>query len=288
MKKINVGIIGTGNIGCDLLMKIQKSQFLNCSLFMGRRADSKGMQLAKNIGINISDKSINALIEKPELCDIIFDATTVKSHIEHAPILKEMGKYTIDLTPSLVGKMCVPSVNGEECLDVDNINMITCGGQGTIPMIHAICNIQKGVKYIEIVATIASKSAGQGTRANIDEFTQTTKNAIKMFSNVNSAKAIIILNPANPSIMMNNTIYMMVKSPDMEKIKKRVEEVEKILQSYIPGYKIIIPPLYSDDILTMSIQVKGAGDYLEKFSGNLDIITCASVNMAEKYAQRRI
>lgn len=288
MKKIKVGIIGTGNIGCDLLMKIRKSQFLECSLFMGQRSDSKGILFAKNLGINISDKSINALIENPDSCDVVFDATTAQAHIKHSKILKELGKFTIDLTPSLVGKMCVPSVNGKECLDEDNINMVTCGGQATVPLVHAISAVQQNIRYVEIVASIASKSAGKGTRANIDEFTQTTKKALSSFSGVKNTKAIIVLNPAEPSIIMNNTIYMIVDNPDMDKINAVIKQQESELQKYIPGFKIIVGPLYKSNILTIIIAVEGTGDYLEKYSGNLDIITCAAVKMAEMYAQRRI
>lgn len=288
MEKINVGIIGTGNIGCDLLFKILKSKYLNCTLFMGRHNDSKGMQLARNLGINTTDRSIEALIENPELCDIVFDATTASAHIEHSKILKNLNKFSIDLTPSPVGKMCVPCVNAKECLNEQDINMVTCGGQATIPLVHAISKVQKGIRYVEIVASIASKSAGPGTRANIDEFTQTTKKALTKFSGIKNAKAIIILNPANPPIMMNNTIHMILDNPDMDLINNTVLSVVSELKQYIPGYKLLINPVYRNNILTMSVQVEGSGDYLAKYSGNLDIITCASVKMAELYAIRRI
>ncbi len=288
MKKIKVGILGTGNIGCDLLMKIQKSDILECSLFMGRNLDSKGMKFASENNINISDKSINALIENPELCDIVFDATTASAHKTHAEILKTLDKYTIDLTPSLIGQMCVPMVNGEECLNKKNINMITCGGQATIPIVNAISKIQENIKYIEIAASIASKSAGPGTRANIDEFTQTTKTALSVFSNVANTKAIIILNPAEPPIMMHNTIYFLVDNPNMDKIIQTTYEVEANLKKYIPGYKIIHKPTYQNGYVVVMVQVEGSGDYLPKYSGNLDIITCASVKMAEMYALKRI
>lgn len=288
MKKVNVGIIGTGNIGCDLLFKILKSEHLNCSLFMGRHKDSKGMLMAKEMSINTSDRSIEALVENPNICDIVFDATTAAAHFEHAKILKKLGKYTIDLTPSLVGKMCVPCVNAEECLNETNINMVTCGGQATIPLVHAISSVQKGIRYVEIVASIASKSAGPGTRANIDEFTQTTKKALTQFSGIKNAKAIIILNPANPPIMMNNTIHMILDHADMDLINNTVKNVISELKQYIPGYELLVEPVYRNNILTMSVQVEGSGDYLEKYSGNLDIITCASVKMAEMYALRRV
>lgn len=286
MEKINVGIIGTGNIGCDLLVKIQKSKYLNCALFMGRNLNSRGMQFANNMGINISDKSIDALIENPNICDIVFDATTATSHIKHAKILKDLGKYAIDLTPSLIGKMCIPGINGEECLNEDNINMITCGGQATVPIACALTKCYPNIKYIEIVASIASKSAGEGTRDNIDEFTQTTKKALINFSKCNNAKALIIINPAEPPIIMNNTVYAMIDNPDLDLLTREIKKVEVEIQKYVPGYHIKFGPIYKDGIVTVMLQVTGQGDFLAPYAGNLDIITSAAVNMAERYAKK--
>ncbi|MFI3300262.1 MAG: acetaldehyde dehydrogenase (acetylating) [Candidatus Gastranaerophilales bacterium] len=288
MKKLKVGIIGTGNIGCDLLIKVQKSDLLECSLFMGRNLDSKGIKFASNLNINVSDMSINALVESPDLCDIVFDATTASAHFINAPRLKEMGKYTIDLTPSLIGKMCVPTINADECLKETNINMITCGGQATLPIVHKISREYSNIEYIEIVASIASKSAGAGTRANIDEFTQTTKMALTEFSCIENSKAIIILNPAEPPIVMNNTIYFKMKEPDLKNVQLIINKVEKEVQQYIPGYKIKLAPVYQNGYLVIMLQVEGSGDYLPKYSGNLDVITCAAVKMAELYAKKRL
>ncbi len=198
MKKLKAGIIGTGNIGCDLLAKIQKSNELECTLFMGRNLNSKGMEFANRLGVKITDKSIEALIDNPKLCDIVFDATTASAHYKHAEILKKLNKFTIDLTPSLLGKMCIPIVNGMECIKETNINMVTCGGQATIPIISAVNSMIPDIDYIETVTSISADSAGPGTRANIDEFTQTTKASILNFSKTKEAKAIIILNPASP------------------------------------------------------------------------------------------
>lgn len=286
MKKVNVGIIGTGNIGCDLLVKIQKSKLLNCTLFMGRNLNSRGMKFANDFGINVSDKSIDALIENPNICDIVFDATTATSHTKHSTILKDLGKYAIDLTPSLIGKMCVPVINGEECLNENNINMITCGGQATVPIACALTKCYPNIKYIEIVASIASKSAGAGTRDNIDEFTQTTKKALMKFSNCENAKALIIINPAEPPIIMNNTVYAMIDNPDLDLITREIYKVELEIQKYVPGYQIKLGPIYKDGIVTIMIQVTGQGDYLAFYAGNLDIITSAAVNMAERYAKK--
>ena len=286
MKKYKVGILGTGNIGCDLLVKVQRSEFLECTAFMGRNLESRGMQFANKMGVHISDKSIDELIDNPDMCDIVFDATTASAHIQNAPILKEMGKFTIDLTPSLIGKMCVPTVNGEECINEPNVNMITCGGQATVPIIHAISEIVDDIDYIEIAAATSSNSAGPGTRANIDEFTQTTKMAIEEFSGVKNAKAIIILNPAQPPIMMHNTIYVMTKNPNMDSIEKAVKKVETNMQKYISGYKIINGPVYQNGMIIVMVQVEGNGDYLPKYSGNLDIITSSAVRVSEMYAQK--
>lgn len=285
MKKIKVGIIGTGNIGCDLLVKIQNSQLLECSLFMGRNFESRGMIFANKAGIKITDRSIQELIDNPNLCDIVFDATTASTHIKHAEILKSLNKFTIDLTPSLVGKMCVPSVNGETCIKENNINMITCGGQATIPIIHTISKIVPNIEYVEIVASISSNSAGPGTRANIDEFTQTTKAAIEKFSNVNNTKAIIILNPSDPPIMMHNTIYIKAKNVNINDVEYAIKKIEARMQKYIKGYKITKGPIYIDDKIIIMVQVEGNGDYLPKYSGNLDIITASAVEVAEMYAK---
>jgi acetaldehyde dehydrogenase (acetylating) len=283
--KTNVAILGTGNIGCDLLAKIERNPYLHCTLFAGRNLKSDGMQFAVDRGIKCSDLSIRAIEEAPDCADIVFDATTAAYHHIHAPILHKLGKYTIDLTPSKIGKMCVPILNKWECLSVPNINLITCGGQATIPMIKAIKDVCPKIEYVEIVASISSKSAGPGTRQNIDEFTQTTKNAIASLCGIEKTKAIIVLNPADPPIMMHNTIYIKVDSPNMEMIQGAVSGTEALMQQIVPGYRVTCGPLYENGRLIIMIEVIGLGDYLPIYSGNLDIITCAAVNMAEAKAK---
>ena len=177
MKKTRVAIIGTGNIGADLLVKILRSPYLKCTKFIGRNYDSKGMQFARQFDVELSDQSINAIIEDPDCCDIAIDATTASAHKVNAPILKDLGKYVIDMTPSQIGEMCIPAINGEEGIGYNNINLITCGGQAIVPIAYAISRVAN-VKYHEMVSVISSKSAGPGTRANIDEFTQATKEAL--------------------------------------------------------------------------------------------------------------
>lgn len=285
MRKIKVAIIGTGNIGTDLLYKIQRSEFLECSLFAGRNAESDGIRIAESIGIKTSFDSIKAIENDPDCCEIVFDATSAKGHIINAPILKRLGKFTIDLTPSQIGKMCVPVVNMDECLKEDNVNLITCGGQATVPIIHAIMQVHPETEYIEIVASISSKSAGPGTRANVDEFTQTTREAITEFSKVPKAKAIIILNPAEPPILMHNTIYAKIDNPKIEELKMAVLNMGKRIHEYVPGYSIALEPVEQKGRVATMIQVVGLGDYLPKYSGNLDIITCAAIKVAEEYAK---
>lgn len=288
MNKVKVAIIGTGNIGTDILMKLKRSDILECGMFAGRSVDSKGIQLAKEMGIPTSTDSINAIINNPDCCDIVFDATSANVHKANAPILKDLGKFAIDLTPARVGKMCVPVINLEECLEEDNVNLITCGGQATTPIAYAISKVHPDVKYIEIVATIASKSAGKGTRDNIDEFTQTTRDALTEFTGSDKTKAIIVLNPAEPPITMHNTVYALIDNPDMDAITKAVMEMEQKIKKYVPGYKIVLPPTFESGRVTTTLQVVGLGDYLPKYSGNLDIITCAAIEIAENYARKKL
>lgn len=282
MKKTRIAIIGTGNIGTDLLVKIQRSPYLKCTKFVGRNYDSKGMQFARQFDLELSDKSITAIIDDPDCCDIVIDATTASAHKINAPILKELGKYVIDMTPSQIGEMCIPAINGDEGIKYDNINLITCGGQAIVPIAYAISRVSH-VKYHEMVSVISSKSAGPGTRANIDEFTQTTKKAILKFSGVEKAKAIITLNPAEPPITMHNTLYSLIDNPDMDEIRQSVNEMVERIKVYVPGYELLVEPTFDTNRIVTMITVKGRGDYLPPYSGNLDIINCAAVRMAELY-----
>lgn len=288
MKKTKVAIIGTGNIGTDLLIKIQRSPYLECVLFTGQNIDSKGIRFAKKIGINTSIDSIKALIKNPDLCQIVFDATSAQAHKIHAPILKKLGKFTIDLTPSRIGKMCIPVLNLGQCLQEDNVNMITCGGQAMTPIAHAILKAQPQTSYIEIVGSIASKSAGMGTRNNIDEYTQTTAESIKYFAKTSKSKAIIILNPAEPPVNMHNTLYAEIQNPNLKEIRKAVKEMVEKIKQYVPGYKVILEPVIQSDRLIFMNEVVGLGDYLPAFAGNLDIINCAALKVAEEYSIKQV
>jgi len=287
MKKIKVGIIGTGNIGTDLLMKVRRSDILECGIFAGHSPDSKGIARARELGVPVTIDSIRYIEDNPDCCDIVFDATSSKVHEYNAPILKRLGKYTIDLTPAHIGPFCIPQVNLDEAMNEMNVNCVTCGGQATVPLAKAISDVSK-VKYLEIVATISSKSAGAGTRNNIDEFTQATKDALIELGGVDKAKAIIILNPAEPPITMHNTIYALIDEPNMDEICKAVKKAEKELQKYVPGYKVVLGPVYVNGCVTTSIEVTGSADFLPEYAGNLDIITCAAIEIAENYARRKL
>jgi len=284
LNKLKVAILGSGNIGTDLLIKIHRSSVLECSYFIGRRLDSPGIKKALSMGIRISDKGIDAIIDDPLSCDIVFDATSALDHQRHAPILKSLGKKVIDMTPSHIGQMCVPAVNLKECLSLDNVNMITCGGQASIPISFAISQVQKNIDYIEIVSSIASRSAGPATRANLDEYIQTTEEGNSTFSKCKHVKAILNLNPAQPCIDMQTTVFVKAENPDMEAIIASVNKIVIDIQKYVPGYQLLISPTLENNRIITMVKVQGLGDFLPKYAGNLDIINCAAIAMAEEYA----
>lgn len=285
MKKIRAAIIGTGNIGSDLLIKINRSKFLECSLFTGQNPHSPNIKRAKGIGITTSSKSIQAIIDNPQCCDIVFDATSASAHIYHAPILKKLGKFTIDLTPSKIGTMCVPLINLKSCLKAHDVNMISCGGQAVTPLAKVIMDTHPQTQYIELVSSIASKSAGLATRDNIDEYTQTTSEGIRSLSKVPHAKAIIILNPAQPPIMMHNTLFAQIDRPNLPLLSQRIKQVVSQIQTYVPGYQLVLGPVLENGRITIMTKVIGLGDFLPIYAGNLDIINCAAIAVAEAYAQ---
>lgn len=290
MEKVKVAIIGTGNIGTDLMLKLERSETLELTALIGIEPDSDGVKRAKERGYKTFTKGLEDFLQtSKDLADIFFDATSAKAHIRHAKLLKTEGKQVLDLTPAARGPFVVPTVNIGENLNAENINLITCGGQATIPMVHAV-NRVSSVEYAEIVATISSKSAGPGTRANIDEFTQTTSLGIEKVGGAKKGKAIIILNPAEPPILMRDTVYALVEegSMDEEKIRESIQEMEASVQSYVPGYHLRTEPIIEGNKVTIFIEVEGAGDYLPKYSGNLDIMTAAAVKVAEEFAKKKL
>lgn len=286
--KLKIAILGSGKIGTDLLIKSMRSPYLDCKLFIGRDLNSEGMLKAKSIGVAVSDKSINAIIENPDCCDLVFDATSALAHKHHAEVLKSLNKKVIDLTPAKIGKMCIPAINNEEILTIDNVNMVSCGGQASIPIAYAVGLIHSDIDYIEVVSTISSYSAGLATRQNLDEYIDTTEYALKHFVKCNTCKTILNLNPAEPCINMKTTLFFKIKKPNIEQITRSVDYMVKTIKRYVPGYELIVPPSIEAGRLVIMIQVQGQGDFLPQYAGNLDIINCAAIVVAEEYAKSKI
>jgi acetaldehyde dehydrogenase len=286
--KLKIAIIGTGNIGTDLMVKVMRSPYLTCTLFAGRNFNSAGMKRANALGVTISDRGIEAIANDPDICDVVFDCTSAHAHTEHWAILDRLGKTVIDMTPAKLGELCVPAINASECLATGarNINMITCGGQSSIPIAYAIAQAQPDIEYVEVASSIASRSAGPATRHNLDEYIETTQEALQTFSGAKRAKAILILNPANPPIDMQTTIYAKITNPDMPAIQASVAAMVEKLKQYVPGYQLIVAPTLEGGKVVTTIKVLGAGDYLPQYAGNLDIINCAAIAMAERIAQQ--
>jgi acetaldehyde dehydrogenase (acetylating) len=288
LSKVKVAVLGSGNIGTDLMIKLGRSELLELTAVIGIDPQSDGLRRARELGYAGVDTGIDGFLADPALeADIVFDATSAKAHLYNAKVLKEAGIKVIDMTPAAVGPYVCAAVNIDEHLDKDNINLITCGGQATIPMVHAV-NRVASVEYAEIVATIASLSAGPGTRANIDEFTETTSRAIAEVGGAKKGKAIMILNPAEPPIMMRDTVYTLVEEGKMDEaaIRKSIDEMIKVVQTYVPGYRLRTEPIFEGNKVTIFLEVEGAGDYLPKYAGNLDIMTSAGVKIAEAFAKK--
>jgi len=282
MKKVKVAIIGPGNIGSDLMYKILRSDFLELELMTGVVV-SEGIKRARSMNIKTSIKSPESILENEEI-KIVFDATSSKPATINAPLFKKAGKIVIDTTPAGVGNYVVPCVNLDAIKNESNFNLITCGGQATIPIVYALSRVSE-VKYAEIIVGVASKSAGLGTRLNIDEFTQTTARAIEIIGGAGKGKAINILNPADPPIMMTNTIIAEIVNPKEKELQSSVKDMVKKVQKYVPGYKLRVPPIVEDGRVSTMVEVEGGGDFLPKYSGNLDIMTAAAVAIAEYLAK---
>lgn len=284
MPKIKTAIIGSGNIGTDLMAKIGRSEWLELVYMVGIDPNSEGLARARELGITTTDKGIEEFLKDPKGAEIVYDATSARAHKASAPLLEQAGMIAIDLTPAKIGKFVVPPVNLGEHIEAKNVNLVSCGGQATVPIVAAINRVQP-VKYAEIVATISSKSAGPGTRQNIDEFTQTTAAGLVEMGGAEKGKAIIVLNPADPPILMRNTVYAMVDNPDVEAITKSIEDMAKTVQEYVPGYRLRAEPLFDGNKVTVFVEVTGQGDYLPTYAGNLDIMTAAAVKVGEEFAK---
>ena len=286
-KKLGVAILGTGNIGTDLLMKVLRSPVLECRLFAGRNLSSPGMTKASLLNVPVSARGLQAIADLKQELSLVFDATSALDHQKHAPRLAALGLVAVDLTPAKVGRMCVPAVNLAECLAEPNVNMITCGGQASIPLAYAIKSVNPGVEYIEAVSSIASRSAGPATRINLDEYLQTTELGLQLFGGCARTKAILNLNPAQPCVHMQTTVMAKIAQPDLERTRAAVADMVTRIKAYIPGYQLILAPMLENGRLVAMVRVDGLGDYLPRYAGNLDIINCAAIAFAEAYARQR-
>ena len=288
MEKTAVAILGSGNIGTDLMYKLKRSSLLRPVLMAGIIPDSEGLARARREGLAITTEGIDGLLAQRENFEIVFDATTAGAHKKHAPLLRDAKKIAIDLTPAAVGPYVIPLVNLDEHIGANNVNLVSCGGQATVPLVSALGEAAP-VEYAEIVATIASKSAGPGTRQNIDEFTDTTARGLEKIGRAARGKAIIVLNPAEPPILMRNTVHGLLKEADEAKILRSVESMVERIQKYVLGYRLRAKPLIQDvsngerkKKVTLFVEVEGAGDFLPKYAGNLDIMTSAAVKVGEE------
>ena len=289
--KAKAAIIGPGNIGTDLLMKCQRSDFIEATWMVGIE-DSAGIQRARTLGLQTTTDGVDGLVagflENP--VDFVFDATSAYVHAENSRKVTALGATMIDLTPAALGPFCIPPVNLQALLDrgpTQNVNMVTCGGQATIPMVAAVSRVQS-VSYAEIVATVASKSVGMGTRDNIDEFTRTTSSAIEKIGGADEGKAIIVINPAEPPLVMRDTIHCLTKEvPNETDIRASIAAMVTEVQRYVPGYRLKNAPIVDGHRVTVSVEVEGLGDFLPKYAGNLHIMTAAGLRTAEMMAQRR-
>ncbi len=283
MARVPAAILGPGNIGTDLLLKLERSDRIAPALVSGIYADSEGLAIARDHGVTASADGVDAVIEREDI-QLVFDATGAAAHLANIGLLHDAGKQVIDLTPAATGPYVVPGVNLFEHLDSTDVNLISCGAQATIPLVHAIRRAAD-VPYAEIVATIASRSAGPGTRQNIDEFTRTTADGVVKVGGAETGKAIIVLNPADPPILMRDAVYARVGPYDRDQMLESIDQTIADVQRYVPGYRPLLIEAESDTV-TVIVQVEGAGDYLPPYAGNLDIMTSAAVRVGEELAVR--
>nr|WP_298380382.1 acetaldehyde dehydrogenase (acetylating) [uncultured Halomonas sp.] len=292
MNKIKCVLIGSGNIGTDLLYKLARSSLLEPVWMVGIDENSEGLERARQMGLKTTAEGIDGLLPhvKEDGVQIAFDATSAYVHAENSRKLNALGVLMIDLTPAAVGPFCVPPVNLEGHLGNGemNVNMVTCGGQATIPMVYAVSRVQP-VEYGEIVATVSSRSVGPGTRQNIDEFTRTTAGAVEKVGGAQKGKAIIVINPAEPPLIMRDTIHCLtVDEPDQQAITDSVQSMIEEVQQYVPGYRLKNGPVFDGRKVSVFLEVEGLGDYLPKYAGNLDIMTASALRTAELFAKELV
>lgn len=294
--KAKVAIVGSGNISTDLLYKLLRSEWLEPRWMVGIDPESDGLARAAKLGLETTHEGVDWLLAQPDKPDLVFEATSAYVHRDAAPKYAEAGIRAIDLTPAAVGPAVIPPANLREHLDALNVNMITCGGQATIPIVYAVSRIVE-VPYAEIVASVASVSAGPGTRANIDEFTKTTARGVQTIGGAARGQAIIILNPADPPMIMRDTIFCAIPTDaDREAIAASIHDVVKEVQTYVPGYRLLNEPQFDEPsinsggqaLVTTFVEVEGAGDYLPPYAGNLDIMTAAATKVGEEIAKETL
>jgi acetaldehyde dehydrogenase len=284
---LDAAIVGSGNISTDLLFKLMRSHLVRPRWMVGIDPDSDGLRRARELGIETSAEGVPWLLGQNPRPDLIFEATSARAHAANAPLYAEHKITAIDLTPAAVGPYVVPPVNLTEHIGKRNLNMVTCGGQATIPMVYAVSRVTE-VPYAEIVASVASAAAGPGTRANIDEFTRTTAGAVAKLGGARQGKAIIILNPAKPAVIMRDTIFVAVRHDvDQQAVADSVHAMELEVQQYVPGYRLTAEPQFDDGRVAIFVQVEGAGDYFPAYAGNLDIMTAAAVKVGEEIARHQ-
>jgi len=286
-EKVPCAIIGSGNIGTDLMYKLQRSETLEPTAVIGIDPESDGLRRAEAAGLEVSAEGVDWIVANPEKCRFVFEATSAGAHRANAPKIEAAGLQSIDLTPAKMGPGVVPAVNIEEHWEAPDVNMITCGGQATIPMVAAVSAVTP-VPYAEIVATIASLSAGPGTRESIDAFTRTTAKGLEEIGGAERGKAIIILNPADPPLIMRDTVFCAI-SPDADRdaIRESIEKMRETVATYVPGYRLRGEPQFDDEKVAIFLEVEGAADYLPAYAGNLDIMTAAAVAVGEELAKMR-
>lgn len=289
-KKIRCAVIGPGNIGTDLLYKVQRSEFLEPVWMIGIDPESEGLTRAQQMGLKTTSEGVDGVLPhiKNDNIQIAFDATSAYVHAENSRKLNELGVLMVDLTPAAVGPFCVPPVNLKENLNNGtlNVNMVTCGGQATIPLVAAVSAVQP-VAYAEIIATAASKSVGPGTRKNIDEFTRTTASAVEQVGGAKKGKAIIVINPAEPPLIMRDTVHCLVENkPNQDAITASIHAMIAEVQKYVPGYQLVNGPVFDGNRVSIFMEVEGLGDFLPKYAGNLDIMTAAAARTAEMFAEK--
>ena len=283
--RLRVGIIGTGKIGVDLLIKVRRSPWMECVIFSGRNLQSTGMSYAAELGVPVSDQGIHAFFEPRYRCDIVFDATSAANHIEHAQVFEKLGILAIDMTPSQIGECCVPALGMNEVLENKNISMISCGGQSSIPVAQVLAQTIPGVQKIAVQSIVSPNSIGPGTLANLDEYYHNTKAGLKKYTGVRDFDVELLVDQINVETRMLTSVTAYCDRVDLDTLRRPLAAILQRIQTYVPGYKMEAEPYLVEGGVRIDLSVEGVGDYLPKYAGNLDIINCAAISVAEHYAR---